>query len=111
MMKIFKRKYSSIQMINELLRIQMFGQKVSQKNINEQNKNEEHRKNIEHKFENINLPEIKCNKIGEHFKKIVTSQVEDYLKIIHEFKSIPQIPEKFCFKPGWTKYVIIKKLI
>ena len=111
MMKLFKRKYSSIQMINEMLRIQMFGQKVSQKNINEKNKHEEHCKNTEQKFENINLPEIKCNNIGEHFKEIVSCQVEDYLKIIQEFKSIPQIPEKFCFKPGWTKYVIMNKLI
>jgi len=90
-------------MINEKLRNQLFSQRNSQTIINNNIKDQDQFNRIENTLENITLPETKFNNISEHFKEIVTSQVKDYLKIVQEFKSIPQIPEQFCFRPGWTK--------
>lgn len=102
MIRIFRRKYSkysSIQMMNEKLRQHLFGRQVTDTaNFEIQSERKEN-----DNLENLTLPGIINNNINEHFQEIASSQIKDYLKIVHSFKSIPQVPKIFMFQPGWTK--------
>ncbi|XP_070150745.1 DNA polymerase subunit gamma-1, mitochondrial [Polyergus mexicanus] len=54
---------------------------------------------------NLKLPVLEGKDIEEHFYNIGREQVKPYLKIINEIiKDIPEMPKKWLFKEGWTRY-------
>ncbi|KAM0735502.1 DNA polymerase subunit gamma-1, mitochondrial [Formica fusca] len=54
---------------------------------------------------NLKLPILEGKDIEEHFYNIGREQVKPYLKIINEIiKDIPEMPKKWFFKEGWTRY-------
>lgn len=52
------------------------------------------------------LPELFGNNIDEHFRKLATDQVSDYIKIADELVSCsaPERPSSWVYEAGWTKY-------
>lgn len=54
---------------------------------------------------NLKLPPLEGKDIEEHFYNIGKAQTEPYLKIINDvMKDIPEMPSKWLFKEGWTRY-------
>ncbi|KAJ8304120.1 hypothetical protein KUTeg_017703 [Tegillarca granosa] len=54
----------------------------------------------------FNLPELIGDNIDEHFRKLATDQVSDYIKIADDLVScsVPERPNSWVFEAGWTKY-------
>ena len=54
----------------------------------------------------INLPPLSGSDSNEHFVQIANQQTESYLLLATSLAnaSLPQMPKKWCFSAGWTKY-------
>ncbi|OAD61214.1 DNA polymerase subunit gamma-1, mitochondrial [Eufriesea mexicana] len=54
---------------------------------------------------NIKLPPLEGDDIEQHFYNIGNAQIKPYIKLIKNImKDIPQMPNKWMFNEGWTRY-------
>lgn len=55
---------------------------------------------------NVDLPPLSGRNINDHFVSVATEQTEPYLSLAKSLAraSLPQIPRKWRFAAGWTKY-------
>ncbi|KAK5960322.1 DNA-directed DNA polymerase gamma MIP1 PWA37_002393 [Arxiozyma heterogenica] len=53
------------------------------------------------------LPPLQGHSLDEHFQKLGHFMSHPYLSMaLNKFKSLPPIPAKWLFQPGWTRYPI-----
>ena len=54
----------------------------------------------------VDLPPLRGRDVNEHFVEIAKQQMEPYLSLARSLvdATLPQMPKKWHFEPGWTKY-------
>lgn len=53
----------------------------------------------------FNLPVLQGRSLDEHFQKLGRFMAHPYLSMaLNKFVSLPQLPSKWHFQPGWTRY-------
>lgn len=103
-----------IQMISKSLHKQIFGEEphISKDAVEKSKKHlNSHGINIktntsELSDSDVDLPPLLGRDINEHFVKIARQQTEPYLSLAKSLvnANLPQMPKKWSFVPGWTKY-------
>lgn len=105
-----------IQMISEQLRSYLFGEQF-QKSKKDIEKSHEHLKKFDLLNKNsdviadltskLKLPKLYGKNIDEHFRYIAHKSIDKYVHIISKLancENMPQMPKKFNWAPGWTRY-------
>jgi DNA polymerase gamma 1 len=105
----------NVQMINDEMRSKLFNGKRNKEdpilikkaiehlaNFNLPSKNVQTLKDVT----NLEIPSLKGANLEEHFSKIGRDQLEVYIKDIVSFanQKLPEVPKKFEYKEGWTRY-------
>lgn len=104
-----------IQMLSKPLHDHLFGQEEEQPTAEQVQRSRKHleahglwgRKVATTPDVNFQLPALEGSNINDHFRAIAREQLAPYCPLIEALcgATLPTIPAKWSYSPGWTKYV------